>query len=221
VALDVRGNGGGSSEIGRQIAVSLFGAATVDTVLGSATEAPCGGPDGSWRASEGNIKDLEFISTQPFVAQGGSEIKTIIHDTLRDARAARGQGKTFSSSINCPVAPPLAAASTQPTSLMKGRLILLTDNLCFSSCLVLTKDFRALGAFHIGQTTDADTRFTEVREEYLLSGYSIFSTLQSVDPSAPSDVGPFQPVLNYSGDIADTVALENWVVDLVVPAATR
>jgi hypothetical protein len=63
---------------------------------------------------------------------------------------------------------------------MKGRLILLTDNLCFSSCLVVTDDFRTLGAFHIGQTTDAATHFNEVREQYLPSGYSLFSTLQFV-----------------------------------------
>ena len=104
---------------------------------------------------------------------------------------------------------------------MKGRLILLTDNLCFSSCLAVADDFRTLGAFHIGQTTDAATRYVDVREEYLPSGYSMFSTLQSVDPGAPSQVGPFQPVLTYDGDIADTAALEKWVIATAVPASAR
>jgi hypothetical protein len=221
VVLDLRGNGGGSSVMGRQIAASLLGAAAADARLGPATEAACGGPDGTWRASGGNIKQLEFLQAAPFVVQGGPEIKKMTRDTLRDARAAFTQGKAFSASINCPVAPPKSSTATQPPSLMNGRLILLTDNLCFSSCLAVTDDFRTLGAFHIGQTTDAATRFVDVREQYLPSGYSMFSTLQSVDPSGPNQVGPFQPMLTYNGDIADTAAVEAWVITTAVPASAR
>jgi hypothetical protein len=219
VVLDLRGNGGGSSVMGRQIAASLLGAAAADGRLGPATEAACGGPDGSWRASEDNIKQLEFVQASPLVARGGPEIKKMVQDTLRDARSAFAQGKAFSASINCPIEPPKPPAATQPPSLMKGRLILLTDNLCFSSCLSVTDDFRTLGAFHVGQTTDAATRYVDVREQYLPSGYSMFSTLESVDPSSPNEVGPFDPLLTYGGDIADTAALEKWVLDVAVPAS--
>ena len=100
-------------------------------------------------------------------------------------------------------------------------MILLTDNLCFSSCLAVTEYFRDLGAFHIGQTTDAATHFVDVREEYLPSDYSMFSTLQSVDPNSPNQVGPFEPALAYTGDIADTAALEKWVVEVAVPASSQ
>ena len=219
MVLDLRGNGGGSSVMGRQIAASLLGEAAADGRLGPATEAACGGPDGSWRASEGNIKHLEFMQTYSLVVRGGPEIQKMLRDTLHDARAARAQGKTFSATIDCPVEPSKPPAATQPPSLMKGRLILLTDNLCFSSCLSVTEDFRTLGAFHVGQTTDAATRYVDVREQYLPSGYSIFSTLESVDPGSPREVGPFHPALTYDGDIADTAALETWVVATVVPAA--
>ena len=221
VVLDLRGNGGGSSVMGRQIAASLLGAAAAEGRLGPATEAACGGPDGSWRASEDNIKQLEFVQASPFVVEGGPEIKKMVQDTLRDARAAFSQGKAFSASINCPIEPPKPPAATQPPSLMKGRLILLTDNLCFSSCLSVTDDFRTLGAFHVGQTTDAATRYVDVREQYLPSGYSMFSTLESVDPGSPSEVGPFEPALTYNGDIADTAALETWVIATAVPASAR
>jgi hypothetical protein len=97
-------------------------------------------------------------------------------------------------------------------------LILLTDSLCFSSCLVVTE----LGAFHVGQTTDAATHFIEVREQYLPSAYSPFPTLQSVvSPSGPERFGPFQPALLYDGDIADTAALEKWIIQTAVPASRR
>jgi hypothetical protein len=221
VVLDLRGNGGGSSPMGRQIAASLLGEAATDARLGSQTEAACGGLDGTWRASQGNIQQLEYLQTAPFVAQGGPEIKKMLRDTLRDARDAFAQGKAFSASIDCPIEPPKPRTETQPPSLMKGRLILLTDNLCFSSCLSVTDDFRSLGAFHIGQTTDAATHYVDVREEYLPSGYAMFSTLQSVDSSSPMQVGPFEPVLTYNGDIADTPALEKWVAEVAVPASSR
>jgi hypothetical protein len=219
--LDVRGNHGGSSIMGRQIAASLLGAAAVDGRLGPVLEPNCSGPDGAWRASDGNIKNLEFLQTVPFVLQGGPEIQQMLASNLRDARAARAQGKDFSASIHCPAPPPKPAMRKQPPSLMKGRLIVLTDNICFSSCLAVTDDFRILGAFHIGQTTDAATHFVDVREQYMPSGYSLFSTLQSVDPNSPLQVGPFEPALTYDGDIADTAALEAWVIRTAVPAAGR
>ena len=103
---------------------------------------------------------------------------------------------------------------------MKGRLILLTDNLCFSSCL-RSRTISHPGAFHVGQTTDAATHFVDVREQYLPSGYSMFSTLESVDSGSPSEVGPFEPVLTYNGDIADTAALEAWVISTAVPASLK
>jgi hypothetical protein len=80
--------------------------------------------------------------------------------------------------------------------------------------------FRTLGAFHVGQTTDAATHYVDLREQYLPSGYSMFSTLESVDPGSASEVGPFEPVLTYDGEIADTAALEDWVIATAVPAAT-
>jgi hypothetical protein len=49
----------------------------------------------------------------------------------------------------------------------------------------------------------------------------MFSTLQSVDPGSPSQVGPFQPVLTYNGDIADTAVLEKWEIATAVPASAR
>ena len=219
VVLDLRGNRGGSSVMGRQIAASLFGSAAADARLAPMLDH-CGGPDGAWRASEGNIKQLEFLQTTPLVLRGGPELKAMVQDTLDNARDARAQGKEFSGALSCPAAAP-TPPSAQPPSLMKGRLILLTDNLCFSSCLAVADDFRMLGAYHIGQTTDAATRFVDVREQYLPSGYSMFSTLESVDPSAPSQVGPFEPALPYDGDIADTKALEKWVVAVAIPAARR
>ena len=161
------------------------------------------------------------VDTFALVLRGGPELKKMVQDTLRNAREAHAEGRDFSGAISCPAPVRQTVSARRPPSLMRGRLILLTDNLCFSSCLAVADDFRTLGAFQIGQTTDAATRFVDVREQYLPSGYSMFSTLQSVDPGAPSQVGPFQPVLTYNGDTADRAELEKWVVGVAVPAAIQ
>jgi hypothetical protein len=217
VVLDMRGNGGGSSSFGRQIANSLLGLAAVDARLGPEGGSACGG-DGAWRASENNINNLDFL-LRSGVVYATPETKKIGEAQLREMRTARARGKTFSNEINCPDALEKPVPAVPPPSLMKGQLLLLTDGLCFSSCLLVTDDFRTLGAFHIGQTTDAATHFLEVREEYLPSGYSMFSTLQAVDPGSPYQVGPFEPALIYDGDIADTRALESWAIATAVPAS--
>ena len=138
----------------------------------------------------------------------------IVAKRCHNIRAAIAQGRAFSGRINCGTqAKPTAGA--KPHSLLKGKLILLTDNACFSSCLAVTDDFRTLGALHVGQTTDAATWYVDVREEYLPSGYSMFSTLQAISGDTKA-VGPYEPALRYKGDIADTAALEGWISKTVV-----
>jgi hypothetical protein len=216
VVLDMRGNGGGSSSFGRQIAASLLGPA-VDARLGPEGGSAC---EEAWRASESNINNLDFLLRSGTVYTTPETLK-IGETQLREMRAARGRGKAFSSEVYCPDALEKPVLAAPPPSLMKGRLLLLTDSLCFSSCLLVTDDFLTLGAFHVGQTTDAATHYQEVREEYLPSGYSMFSTLQAIDPGSPYQVGPFEPELVYNGDIADTRALEAWVIATAVPTSQK
>jgi hypothetical protein len=207
---------------GRQIAVSLFGGEAVNARLGAeeSEDAPsCSGPDGLFRTSQDNIDNLKFLG-ETMGAKGLPEVKKFVEEERRLVEAARARGKDLSGDVNCPTPPVPAPSPTQVSSLMHGRLILLTDNLCFSACLSVVGDFRALGAFQVGQTTDAATRFVDVREQYLPSGYSLFSVLQSVHPEIPYQVGPFIPALTYNGDIADTALLEKWIADTAVPRAT-
>jgi hypothetical protein len=79
---------------------------------------------------------------------------------------------------------------------------------------IYAKNFRDLGALHVGQTTDSNTHYSEVREELLPSGLLKFSTLQAMSPAEPLQEGPFVPSVPYDGDIADTAALQRWIVTL-------
>jgi len=78
--------------------------------------------------------------------------------------------------------------------------------------------FLKLGAVLAGQTTGADTHYSEVREITLPSGLSTFSTLRAIMTDAPRDIGPYTPSHPYAGDISDTAALETWIAKTVIPA---
>jgi hypothetical protein len=208
IVLDLRGNGGGSSIFGEQIARSLMGAAYVDPIIG-ASDDDC---DSVWRTSDGNIRQMQYYVDKMGPTRG-PEFTAMATKQLTRARAARAAGRALSGSVKCVKQRP-AAGSAPSASTLKGRLVLITDNLCFSSCLIVAKDFRELGALHVGQTTDADTHYSEVREELMPSGLSKFSTLQAVAPAEPLQDGPFVPSVLYGGDIADTAALERWIVTL-------
>jgi hypothetical protein len=212
VVLDLRGNRGGSSDLGRQIAASLLGKDAVSVRLGALNTTGCGSSE-VFRATTGNLEQLEYLQAQPLM-HAAPDVKKMVEDEISKVRAALAHGQAFSGRTDCG-ATPKPPVSAQPPSLLRGRLILLTDNACFSACLAVTDDFRTLGALHVGQTTDAATWYVDVREIYLPSGYSMFSTLQAVSGDTKS-VGPFEPTLKYSGDIADTAALERWISKTVV-----
>ncbi|HEY3813912.1 MAG TPA: S41 family peptidase [Caulobacteraceae bacterium] len=210
VVLDVRGNGGGSSEFGTQIANILYGKPYVVQVVGD--EESVSDCDGAWRVSPGNLRQLDFYQNELMPKIGPDAVKMITKINAQ-AHAAAAAGKTFSGPVVCKSKPP-AKTRAAAVSTLRGRLVLLTDNRCFSSCLDLSEDFLKLGALHLGQTTDSDTRYSEVREETLPSGLSKFSTLQVITPDARPHQGPFVPKISYPNDIADTAALEAWVIKL-------
>jgi len=212
VVLDMRGNGGGNSQYGQLIADALAGAP-------QAVPAPTAAPGGCgkvWRLSERNFRQLTWYrdTLGPRMGKEALAQFTAEYDSMA---AAKAKGERFTGPPRCPQRPAGPAISH---SGYRGRLVLLTDNSCFSSCLLVTQMFRRLGALHVGEATDANTNYMEVREDRLPSGLSIFSTLQAVAPASPSQIGPFVPEVAYEGNIADTAALEAWVQTLVAQQAS-
>lgn len=220
VVLDVRGNGGGSALVAHDIALALLGREAVESRMGPDTndnQSGCSGsPDGLWRVTADNIKTLESTG-ETYGKKGYADVKQLADQQVALMKAAQAKGHELSGDLNCPAPKVPPPSGVQPRSPMRGRIVLLTDSLCFSACLSATMEFLALGAYHVGQVTDAATRYVDLREEYMPSGYSTFSVLQSAHPEEPYQIGPFTPVLTYEGDISDTSALEKWIVATVVP----
>jgi hypothetical protein len=218
VVLDLRGNGGGGQVVGDDIAISLVSKPVFDKVMGGESSDDCGQVDGLLRVSDDNLAFMK-VARADFLAKGYPDIAKLLDAEIKTMEEAKAKGKPLTGDVNCKVAPPPPPATRQVASPLKGRLIVLTDNLCFSACLSVVQEFLALGAYQVGQTTDAATRFVDLREQHLPSGYSYFSVLMSVHLEIPYQMGPFVPALTYDGDIADTKALEAWITGTVVPKA--
>lgn len=207
VVLDLRGNSGGNSQYAVEIARALVGEARTRAADGGG--AGCDGV--AWRVSRDNAAALAKFAAElpPDRAPEWQAQATAL-------TAAVAQGRAFSPDLpSCATAPvrDTGPPSKLPASAMRGRLILLTDRACFSSCLMATKLFRDLGALHVGEATDMSTRYMEVREIVLPSGLRTFSTLQKV-ALGTSDFGPYSPAVLYPDALDDTDKLKAWVAAL-------
>ena len=208
VVVDLRGNAGGNDVYGRYLAEILFGAERVDAILGAQQDhADCGSV---WRASARNERRLVELRGQITDAP----TLRIVDTALAEVRAARARGADFGAPVRCADTRPPDRQGAPPQA-ASGRIVVLTDSLCFSSCLSVTNQFRRLGAMHAGHTTNANTHYSEVRVETLPSGLSVFSTLQAIITDAPREFGPFEPELPFDGNMADTPALEAWITENV------
>lgn len=211
VVLDLRGNGGGDSSYVEAIAKTLAGGQAVDEAERPA--AKCRGA--FWRVSPGNLEALRGWRDQ--LKGGDAQSFAYVSGLAQDMEAGLAEGRAFA-----PALPDCAGESStqaganlgeKPALAMSGRLVLVTDRSCFSSCLVATDLFRRLGAVHVGEATDVSTRYMELRQEVLPSGIRTFSTLQKVALGL-EDFGPYEPAIVYPGDLAQTVELQQWVAEL-------
>lgn len=210
IVIDVRGNGGGDSRHARRLAELIYGDDHVAARL--VDPSICGA---AWRASAGNARHLRALAAEAGEGDRAASLAALA-DQL-DAAIAAGE----------PFAPALPiceegdtaseAPAVPPAPDYSGRVVLLTDHACFSSCLLLVRDFLRLGALHVGEATNASTRYMEVREIDLPSGLSRFSTLQKILVGGDAEIGPFVPHAKPPQGAVEPVDVAAWVVKLERP----
>jgi len=210
VVVDLRGNGGGSDAYGRALAEAIYGPGAVLAALGP-QDATGGGCDEVFRASPGNIATVS--ADAELMRKGGVTVGAEEYGKAVTAmKAATAAGRRLAGDLSC--RRKQAPSSPVGVSLMPGKVFVLTDVACFSSCIQTVGFFRALGATQVGQSTGADTHYSEVHEIVLPSGLATFSTLRAIMPDEPREIGPYAPRVVWDGDMADTPALEAWIAGL-------
>ncbi len=208
IVLDLRGNGGGSSDWSRQIAEILWGRAALERL-------PRDGSYVEWRVSRANLAAIERNYARR--SAGGVLSSTTLHwyrGVIAGLTGALARGDALWR--QGPDEAAIAEVAPQPVApALGGPVYVLTDWSCASACLDAVDLWRALGAVHVGQTTSADTLYMEIRTVRSPSGIGEFSMPMKVyrGRSRGSNV-PLAPVCKFDGDISETAALERWIAAL-------
>ncbi|CAN5159675.1 S41 family peptidase [soil metagenome] len=206
IVLDLRGNGGGSSDWSRQIAEVLWGYRRVAALDDDKTYV-------EWRVSDANIASLS--ATRESMRRGGApsaEVMAWLDRAIGGLQAAKTRGEPLWREPADPVSMSVVKTDVVPT---RTPIFFVTDAACGSACLDAADLWRALGAIQIGQQTSADTIYMDIRHARLPSGAANVSVPMKVYRGRERGANvPLEPVHRFPGDLRDTEALERWVPTL-------
>ena len=206
IVLDLRGNGGGSSDWSNQIATILWGRSAVNAL-------PSGSEAVDWRASAGNIATLDGYRTAwrnaPDVSQ---EAKDWADRVTAGMTAARSQDQPLWREVDTERSKTDGAGTVGKAA---PHVFVLTDWGCGSACLDAVDLWTGLGAIHVGQETSADFLYMDVRQVRLPSGLAnaVFPMKVYRGRKRGSNV-PAKPDHAYTGDMRDTDQIERWIASL-------
>lgn len=218
IVVDLRGNDGGASFISDRIAEVIYGTGRVDAAV-----IPKGAAEPQqviWRASPTTLKTAEAYAERAVRIGGPDHPLARGMAAQRDAvKAALAAGKPLA---GAPAVIDVNAAARKRDRVGRPpRVILVTDRICFSSCLIAARLFRDLGAAHVGQETSANTHYSNAITRELPSGLSTFQSLQAVWTYVPRQLGPYPPAIPFQVDLADDKAVEAEVGKLLAAPARR
>jgi hypothetical protein len=213
IVLDLRGNGGGSSDWSRQIAVALWGQAAVDA-LSKGPEI-----DVDWRASPANLAAIASAYADRRGTEGFSpEMDQWYRSVIAGLGTAIARKQQLWRHVDFDPPKPEsedAPVAVRPLPRLTAPVYVLTDSACASACLDALDIWTALGAIQIGRPTSADTLYMEVRQRVLPSGITSVSMPMKVYRGRKrGNNQPALPVHRFDGDIGDTAAIEAWVARL-------
>lgn len=157
IVLDVRGNGGGSSAWGDDIAATIW-----DDDWRAAHPVPR--PQAvDWRVSRGNIAALQgYVDSYKASGSDASGLE-------EEVTAMKAADQAHEIWWHQPMAFPSQAAADRGRT-PQVKVFVLTDEWCFSACLDAVDEWKADGAVQVGRATGADTLYIENKLVPLPSG---------------------------------------------------
>jgi hypothetical protein len=145
-------------------------------------------------------------------ARLGEELRVYLDKVAKGLADARAKGQVFYREYDDP---PPSAQSQLPAPASSARVFFLTDGRCGSACLDFADVLYLVpGVVHVGLPTYADTQYMEVRPAPLPSGIAVLHLATKVWRNRPRGNEPYVPKHRFTGDIADTAALEVWILTL-------
>lgn len=206
VVLDVRGNTGGNSGWGSQVAATLFGKTSVDLVVGQFDWTV------DWRASSLSAASLRQAAA--FSEKNGQKDDARYRRDLADEiEKAVAAGMVY---VRKPAPPRFAAGIPKGKSPFKGRVFLLTDHACASACLDFADIARRIpGVVHVGLPTSADSIYIDNTGQRLPSGQGNLSwSLKVYRNRVRSNNQWYGPAIAWPGGAMTDEAVAEWISGL-------
>lgn len=212
IVFDLRGNGGGNSSLSNEILNSLCGK--------EYTQACCRklfrNVYVEWRASSGN---LEFMK-QKLDRRLQSEFEP--NDPARKCAEQQveafytGMQKAIDAHLEYYKMPNTSALDEEKShqNAFQGKIIAIIDRECTSACLDFLDRLKTVqpNACFVGETTNADSVYMELREVSLPSGQGKFGFPIKVYRNRPRGHNiPHVPHIRYQGNLNDTDMLQKFV----------
>lgn len=208
IVFDVRSNTGGSSHWGTRILETLF---TKDYALMCIYEMNKNIKI-NWRASAENVSYLTNL-TQHIINQFGENSQEALEfkSIEQGVKEAYQQNKCFyteqpTNALTMPI------KSNNP---VLAKIVIITSSRCVSACLDFIDEVKAVDAraILIGQTTDADSVYMELRQVNLPSGIGKLQFPIKVYRNRPRGNNvPYVPDILYPKNISLQQELDQWLL---------
>lgn len=218
VVIDVRGNGGGNSEWGAELARAVWG----EEIVRAVPEANPGGAT-DWRASQRNREYIESFAPQ-LLAQFGedSEFGAWVREVQGGFERALSTGEPMWRQRDSAVTGPTPQGGgytqrrPQGPSPFPARVYILSNGSCASACL----DFADVvlhipGTQLIGMDTSGDGLLMEVRDQTLPSGLArVVLPLKVYRGRARGALEAYRADIEYPG-VWDDLSVRAWMLELI------
>lgn len=215
LVFDLRGNSGGNSAWGRDIARAVFGQRWIDDAVAWLSD----GVYAEWRASPGNIASNREVLAQVERQRGAESSGAAGYRVLLDSlSAALQRGSPYFSQPKARQGLPRPAAVPLP-----GRVVVITSAHCYSACLDFMDLIRLVpGVIHVGATTGVDTQYIENWGRDLPSGVAAIGHPMKVWRNRRRGSSEaYAPDIPAPVRLRDTDALRTWVISRFGPEGRR
>ena len=215
IVFDVRGNGGGNSEIGGMI----FEAATGGLQYDHRGLERLPAIYAEWRVSAISIEAAKTgLANALRVSGPGSSTVNWFRDHLRSLLVAQAAGKPWARQDMGERRLTRDEMKHRYARLRRfsGPIAVLTDEYCMSACLDFVDLVRQVpGALQLGATTGADSVYIDTGTVRLPSGNHLILPLKVWRNRLRGNNEALVPDITYDGDLDDDAAVRRWVVSVL------
>ena len=215
VVFDLRGNGGGNSTWGGRFASILWGADAVEGRRLAEQSSNSADHGKYWRRSKAAAAKMHAAAAE-YAAQGPdfADIAKYWRELGDTIAAAKDDGLYQDECCR-----PKARPSAVPRPAYTGKVFVVTDAGCFSSCVVVMNTLKRMGAIQVGEASGQNEVYGESVGPFdLPSGLGWYRVPASIIRQPRSSLGGLSPDVRWPGAMDDDEGLRAWIAGL---AASR